>query len=663
MESRPTPLNEMMDTACIAPTVVGEEWLQLDREWDALAQRAHASPYLRPGWFHAWRRAFAMGAGLEVATVRRAGRLTAVLPLLHRGGHVRSATNWHTPQFGILSETADDAHEVARRLFASAPRRVTIASLDPADGALEACCAAARAAGYRFAVRPYQRSPYLSLAYGKDTGKDARPYPSKGLAAELCRADRRLSREGTVTIEVAHGRERLDELLAEAFAVEASSWKGEQHTAIQSQPPTRAFYTGVGHWAAGRGMLRLFFLRLDGRALAMLFALEDDGVCYLLKGGYDPLYRRYSPGKLLMRAAVAQALSSRLRRIELHGGDEPYKLRWADGVCERQVFDAFAPSAAGLLDWATVCHVRPRASRILSVAGLRPRSAPSAGTLLQLPAARFARAVGKSELGVLHTLASHPLLTLDALARLADALPPQAIERHSAVQPLLVPGGAPDIGGVLPSETVRGIATNGCWMVLWNLEQSPEYRALLDAILDQAAPLIPRSEGSMRRRECFLFLSAPGAITPVHFDPEHNFLLQIRGLKRITIGRFPDREWALRELDRYHDGGHRNLESVPPESRTFAMTPGQGVYIYPWAPHWVHNGPEASISLSITFRTGLSERHEQVHRWNARMRRYGLHPRPAGDSPLVYSAKSGLLHAAQWLRRGGRRQRGARDFT
>src|SRR5205807_7629436 len=139
-------------------------------------------------------------------------------------------------------------------------------------------------------------------------------------------------------------------------------------------------------------------------------------------------------------------LSSRLRRIELHGDDEPYKLRWADGVCERQVFDAFAPSAAGLLDWATVCQVRPRAARILAVAGLRPRSAPGAGTLLQLPAARFARAVGRSELGVMHTLASHPLLTLDALARLADTLPPHAIERHSAMQPLLVPGGAADVG-------------------------------------------------------------------------------------------------------------------------------------------------------------------------------------------------------------------------
>jgi hypothetical protein len=31
------------------------------------------------------------------------------------------------------------------------------------------------------------------------------------------------------------------------------------------------------------------------------------------------------------------------------------------------------------------------------------------------------------------------------------------------------------------------------------------------------------------------------------------------------------------------------------------MPPGDGVYVYPFAPHWVKNGPEPSVSLSITF--------------------------------------------------------------
>lgn len=167
----------------------------------------------------------------------------------------------------------------------------------------------------------------------------------------------------------------------------------------------------------------------------------------------------------------------------------------------------------------------------------------------------------------------------------------------------------------------------------------------------------------MGRREAFLFLSAPNAVTPVHFDPENNFLLQIRGTKELHVGRFPNRAWELRELDRYHDGGHRNLVEIPPCSSKFLMRPGEGVYLYPWAPHWVYNGPAVSISLSITFRTRRSERLELAHRFNGRLRRSGRSPLPAGESVRVDQAKAAIVKFTSWLRRGGRRQRGARDFS
>jgi hypothetical protein len=284
------------------------------------------------------------------------------------------------------------------------------------------------------------------------------------------------------------------------------------------------------------------------------------------------------------------------------------------------------------------------------------------GPLLDLDPQVWGQAVGRSELGISHALAGHASFTLEALAELADRLPAAAIESHEGRQPLLVPGGAPDLAG-RPSETVRTIDTNGRWMVLWNIEQVPHYRKLLDEILDPVAPFVPAREGAMGRREAFLFLSAPGSVTPVHFDPEHNFLLQIRGIKHFHVGRFPDRAAELAELDRYHDGGHRNLERIPPLSTSFTMHPGEGVYVYPWAPHWVENGPAASISLSITFRTRLSERHERVHRFNRRARRLGRSPRPPGESPSADRAKSAVVEFVGWLRRGGRRQRGARDVS
>jgi hypothetical protein len=279
--------------------------------------------------------------------------------------------------------------------------------------------------------------------------------------------------------------------------------------------------------------------------------------------------------------------------------------------------------------------------------------------LLEIDGAEFAEAFARRPLPVRHHLAGHPLLTLESIAKLADSLPSNCVERHQADLPVLMPGGAPELEGP-PSETVMEIQTNGAWMVLWYIERRSEYSQLLDDCLAAAAPHVADRDGGMspRRREAFLFLSAPGATTPVHFDPEHNFLLQIKGTKDMNVCRFESVEVERKELERYYGGGHRNLEEMPGGEETFRMHPDDGVYVPSFAPHWVQNGGEASVSLSITFRSRGSERRERVYEFNSRLRRIGISPKPFGASERSDRAKElAFVATAGWksrLSRAGR---------
>jgi JmjC domain len=280
--------------------------------------------------------------------------------------------------------------------------------------------------------------------------------------------------------------------------------------------------------------------------------------------------------------------------------------------------------------------------------------------LLQLDRESFARAFARDPCAVHHSLVLDPLLSLDAIAELADAMPLKRVERHRADLPMVMPGGAPELQGP-PSETVRTIETNNCWLVLWYIEQVPEYAELLDSCLDVVEPYVKDREGGMCRREAFLFLSAPDAVTPVHFDAEHNFLLQIKGVKDMNVCKFPDAAVAQKELDRYYDGGHRNLEAMPSESTLFRLHPGDGVYVPSFMPHWVKNGNEASISLSITFRTEVSERNERVQYVNARLRRLRFSPQPPGQSERADRLKEiGFVTLLGWRDHVGRLKRVAR---
>ena len=195
---------------------------------------------------------------------------------------------------------------------------------------------------------------------------------------------------------------------------------------------------------------------------------------------------------------------------------------------------------------------------------------------LQIEPTALSGAYSRRPLAIRHELADHELLTVEALADLADFLPLESVEHNTGRLPSVLVGDAP-ISDLLPGEIARGIENNGCWMVLKNIEQHPAYRALLYATLDEVEPLISVQEGSMQNREGFVFLSAPGSVTPTHVDPEHNLLLQVRGTKEMNVGRFPDAETEQRDLERFYGGGHRNIDQLPVDTQTFALAPGGGV--------------------------------------------------------------------------------------
>jgi CelD/BcsL family acetyltransferase involved in cellulose biosynthesis len=330
----------------------------LASEWDVLADRVGAAPWVRPGWFDAWWDAFGSGT-LSILAFRRAGDLTGVIPLERRHGGYLSLSNWHTPEFGLLAADGR-AQELADAFLGLRPETVSLRFLDPQDPGFAACLEAARTAKYLVLSRPLERSPYIEIdgdweAYERRRGRK--------LVGELRRRRRRLEEQGRLEFEVTDGRKGLDALLDEGFRVEAAGWKGARGSAIASQPSTRRFYAAIARWGAERGVLRLAFLRLDSRAFAFDFAFEEDGVHYLLKTGFDPEFGRYAPGMLLRHQMLSRAFSSGVRRYEFLGADESWKLEWADVARERLALQAFARSPRGLAAWAGWALGRPLVKR------------------------------------------------------------------------------------------------------------------------------------------------------------------------------------------------------------------------------------------------------------------------------------------------------------
>jgi len=111
------------------------------------------------------------------------------------------------------------------------------------------------------------------------------------------------------------------------------------------------FYRSVARWADRRGWLRLAFLRVGGRAVAFDLHIEPGGATYVLKGGFDPEWARFSPGSALTYASLRRAFADRgLQSYEFVGTDDPYKLTWTAATRDRVRLQLFPRTPVGTLE-------------------------------------------------------------------------------------------------------------------------------------------------------------------------------------------------------------------------------------------------------------------------------------------------------------------------
>lgn len=261
-----------------------------------------------------------------------------------------------------------------------------------------------------------------------------------------------------------------------------------------------------------------------------------------------------------------------------------------------------------------------------------------------------------------HALCDHPLLQLPRLIELAVALPESAVEFNHGDISLNQEYLKTPKNGLSVAETLNQIENCRSWMVLKNVERDPAYQQLL---LDCLLPMQPYTEPiapGMCLPEAFIFVSSPRAVTPFHCDPEHNFLLQIRGTKQIAVFDREDPTVVTQpQLEDKAHGAHRNLpftEDMHRSEQQFNLAPGTGLHVPMHCPHWVKVDDAVSVSFSITFRSRSSARREAALRVNSRLRRLGYQPTKPGqqtwNDEVKFFAERAIKRMARIIGRNSR---------
>lgn len=266
----------------------------------------------------------------------------------------------------------------------------------------------------------------------------------------------------------------------------------------------------------------------------------------------------------------------------------------------------------------------------------------------------FRASYERTSFRVRHDLVSHPLLAAEAFTALASEIPPGHLEYLAGHLGDLAPDHRTELGGEPTAmlQRIHDAGSGAVWVAFHRPEVVPKFQVLLDEMLDPIAELVP----AMGARESYLFMSGPDWSTPCHRDPEHNFLLQIRGTKSVTVGEFVDDDTRHRELERSYSQSGVYSSFRPAHPKVVELGPGDGLYIPPDMLHLARNGPELSISYSVVWRPPGLVRTGRVYEFNGWLRSHGRTPTPPGRSVWLDRVKAGLV----WARLGAKRVFGRR---
>lgn len=310
-------------------------------EWGSLLEASSAGVFNAWEWLYPWYRRIGPDRELMILTARdERGLLLGLMPLcLER---VKAAGR-RLRRLAWLGETyvgSDYLDVVARRGLEEPVTRTFAAAIQAARGQwdvldlvdLEQDSATLRilretfpAEGYHFEVTERFTCPFQAFIPGEPFEEYLR---KTGRRDNYLRRRKWLERQPGYEVRQATAPGELAGPMADFFRLHALRWASDGGSHGIRGKSVEAFHRDATQYLAERGWLRLYTLRLEGKALASVYGIVHRGKFIYYQSGYDPAWRSKSVGLVLVGETFREAIEQGLSEYDFLRGTEAYKADW-----------------------------------------------------------------------------------------------------------------------------------------------------------------------------------------------------------------------------------------------------------------------------------------------------------------------------------------------
>lgn len=325
-----------------------ETFASLRQDWNRLVdQSARPNAFLTWEWLHAWWTHFGAGHTLHLLVVRdRNDAVAGIGPFCIE----RTTGFWPSRVLRFLGarRVGSDYLDVlaapglerevsaaileSLRLGRAAWDYAELSDLLDDSVALRHLEPEARATRCTVGIVNGQYCPYLPLAPTREEYFDSL---GRSKRSRLKRAKKAIEGIGC-TYRLAATPETLGPALEELFDLHARRWAVRGLPGNLADPAVRAFHHAVAGQLGLEGLIRIYTLEREGRAVACDYVLERGKTVYFYQTAFDPdpVLEPYHPGYTLLAHCLEDTVDRGAREFDFLRGPEEYKARWTEAARE-----------------------------------------------------------------------------------------------------------------------------------------------------------------------------------------------------------------------------------------------------------------------------------------------------------------------------------------
>lgn len=300
-----------------------EQLLGIVDAWRSLwCRSATATPFQHPAWLLAWWRAFRPGA-LRTIAISQQDRLIGLAPLyLEPGGKLLPVGISVSDSIDFLCDPGREPETVAEIGRVLAEEIGEWLNLSLPDLPPHSLAARVRVGGHPACLQRGVVCPVLPI--GGDDGLAHVPAIKR---RKLRMSQHRLARAGGTRILTNPDLSSAD-WYGHLARLHTRRWNDKGGQGVLHDEVTGGFQRRAISAMMDAGLVRMLALDIEGQIAGIYYGFQHSGRAYAYLGGFDPDFAYYSPGTVLLGAALADACASGATELDLLRGGERYKYEW-----------------------------------------------------------------------------------------------------------------------------------------------------------------------------------------------------------------------------------------------------------------------------------------------------------------------------------------------